>query len=228
MMSTCFYALAAVSFLASSPCSGRYRAGMAIAGRRRRRPAARERTRPPENRCMTDWKANPKPFRAEISQKEDELQQGRPGIRQRARRTVEDRPSRKKVESIPQEGRPMSQRESNRKGALLDNRFGPCRCRNPESRSTEIVGDIAKEKGLRPSLYRRKKMLYADPKLDITSEVLNRLNQKLPKSKSNSTATATKITHLMHPLYGAGAHRRHRSFTLWPISDFSPMPGRCD
>jgi len=45
---------------------------------------------------------------------------------------------------------------------------------------TDIIGEMAKEKGFIIAVP-TSQILYADPKLDITSEVLDRLNKKLPK-----------------------------------------------
>ncbi len=45
---------------------------------------------------------------------------------------------------------------------------------------TDIITDLAKEKGFIVAMP-TSQTLYADPKLDISDEVLKRLNEKLPK-----------------------------------------------
>ncbi len=54
------------------------------------------------------------------------------------------------------------------------------RCDEIQKAVTGIVADMAKEKGFSIAIP-TSQILYADPKLDITDEVLKRLNQKLPK-----------------------------------------------
>lgn len=71
------------------------------------------------------------------------------------------------------------QKEVQSKKALLDNAFE--RALNEIQKATvDIISDLAKEKGFSVAIP-TSQTLFADTKLDISTEVLTRLNQKLPK-----------------------------------------------
>ena len=76
-----------------------------------------------------------------------------------------------------------AQKDVESKKALLNNAFAHANY-DLQKAVTDIVADIAKEKGFLialPTESPTSQVLYADPKLDITQEVLTRLNKKLPK-----------------------------------------------
>jgi len=71
------------------------------------------------------------------------------------------------------------QKEVQSKKALLDSAFE--RSLNEIQKIvTDVISELAKEKGFSVTIP-TSQILYSDPKLDITGEVLARLNQKLPK-----------------------------------------------
>jgi outer membrane protein len=71
------------------------------------------------------------------------------------------------------------QKEVQSKKAVLDGGFE--RALNEVQKNvSDIIADMSKEKGFIVAVP-TSQILYADPKLDITSDVLTRLNQKLPK-----------------------------------------------
>ncbi len=72
-----------------------------------------------------------------------------------------------------------AQKDAQSKKALLDNAFE--RALNDIQKAvTDIIAEMAKEKGFSITIP-TSQTLYYDPKLDITNDVLTRLNQKLPK-----------------------------------------------
>ncbi len=71
------------------------------------------------------------------------------------------------------------QKEVQAKKALLDNAFE--RALNDIQKAVnEIIADLAKEKGFALAVP-TSQVLYADEKMDISKDVLDRLNKKLPK-----------------------------------------------
>lgn len=72
-----------------------------------------------------------------------------------------------------------AQKDAQSKKALLDNAFE--RALNDIQKAvTDIIAEMAREKGFAITIP-TSQTLYYDPKLDITSDVLTRLNQKLSK-----------------------------------------------
>ena len=71
------------------------------------------------------------------------------------------------------------QKEVQSKKALLDNAFERS-LSDIQKATTEIIADLSKEKSLIIAIP-TSHILYADSKLDISADVLERLNKKLPK-----------------------------------------------
>lgn len=71
------------------------------------------------------------------------------------------------------------QKEVQSKKALLDNAFERALAEIQKA-TTDIIADLSKEKGFVVAVP-TSQILYADSKLDISEEVLTRLNKKLPK-----------------------------------------------
>ncbi len=71
------------------------------------------------------------------------------------------------------------QKEVQSKKAMLDNAFERS-LGDIQKATTDIIADLAKEKGFLMAVP-TSQILYADNKLDISAEVLKRLNDKLPK-----------------------------------------------
>lgn len=71
------------------------------------------------------------------------------------------------------------QKEVQAKKALLDSGFEHA-LNDIQKSVNEIIADLAKEKGFTLALP-SSQVLYADEKMDISKEVLDRLNKKLPK-----------------------------------------------
>jgi Skp family chaperone for outer membrane proteins len=71
------------------------------------------------------------------------------------------------------------QKEVQSKKAMLDNAFERS-ISDIQKATTEIIAELAKEKGFAVAVP-TSQILYADTKLDISEEVLARLNKKLPK-----------------------------------------------
>jgi outer membrane protein len=83
-----------------------------------------------------------------------------------------------------------AQKEVQSKKAMLDNAFERA-INDIQKAVTEIIAGMAKEKNFTVALP-TSQILYADEKLDITSEVLTKLNQKLPKVDVKFEAVSEK------------------------------------
>lgn len=118
-----------------------------------------------------------KTFQAEITKKQDDLQKEQRDLDKKRSVLSKDafeekaRAFRKKVTD--------AQKEMQSKKALLDNAFSRS-LGEIQKVVTDSIADIAKEKGFVMAIP-TSEILYGDSKLDITDEVLKRLNQKLPK-----------------------------------------------
>ena len=129
-----------------------------------------------------------KSFQSEISKKEEELQKEDKELGKKrsvlSKSAFEEKAGafRKKATEV--------QKEVQSKKALLDNAFEHALA-DIQKVVTEIIVDLAKEKGFSMAIP-TSQILYADPKLDISSEVLTRLNQKLPKLDVKFDASADK------------------------------------
>ncbi len=71
------------------------------------------------------------------------------------------------------------QKEVQSKKAMLDNGFERA-LMDIQKVVSEIIVEMAKEKGFSMAIP-TSQILYADPKMDISAEVLDKLNKKLPK-----------------------------------------------
>lgn len=72
-----------------------------------------------------------------------------------------------------------AQKEVQSKKAMLDNAFERA-INDIQKTVTDIIAAMAKEKGFSIAVP-TSQIIYADPRLDITDEVLKKLNEKLPK-----------------------------------------------
>lgn len=118
-----------------------------------------------------------KSFQAEITKKEEQLQKEEQDLGKQqsvlSKSAFDEKVTafRAKVNE--------AQKEGPAKKALLDNAFERALAQIQKA-TTEIIADMSKEKGFIIAVP-TSQLLYADPKLDISDEVLKRLNQKLPK-----------------------------------------------
>jgi len=123
-----------------------------------------------------------KSFQTELNKKDEQLQKEEKELAKQkgvlAKDAFEEKASafRKKVTEM--------QKEVQTKKATLDNAYGRA-IADIQKAVTEIVAELAKEKGFQIAIPMEAppswQILYADSKLDISSEVLSRLNKKLPK-----------------------------------------------
>jgi len=122
-----------------------------------------------------------KAFQADISKREGQLQKEdqelgkQQSVLSKSAFDEKARTFRKKVTEV--------QKEAQSKKALLDNASARA-WGEIQKTVTDIVADLAKEKGFLVAISSQSptsQVLYADSSLDITDEVLKRLNQKLPK-----------------------------------------------
>ena len=120
-----------------------------------------------------------KAFQDQISKKEDELQKENQKLGHE--QSVLSKPAFEKKAEAFRKKATDAQKEVQSKKALLDSAFERSIGQIQKS-VTDIIGDMAKEKGFTVAIP-TSQILYADPKLDITDEVLKRLNEKLPKLK---------------------------------------------
>lgn len=120
-----------------------------------------------------------KSFQDEISKKEDELQKENQELGHE--QSVLSKPAFEKKAEAFRSKATKAQKEVQSKKALLDSAFERS-IGQIQKAVTDIITDMAKEKGFTVAIP-TSQVLYADPKLDITDEVLKRLNQKLPKIK---------------------------------------------
>lgn len=118
-----------------------------------------------------------KNFQAEITKKEEELQKEDKELTKQktvlAKAALDDklRAFRTKATDV--------QKDVQSKKALLDSAFEHS-LNDIQKVVTDIISDIAKEKGFVIAVP-TSQILYADKSLDISAEVLDRLNKKLPK-----------------------------------------------
>ena len=118
-----------------------------------------------------------KGFQSEISKKQEQLQKEEQELgKQRSvlSKTAFDEKARAFGKKATD-----AQKEAQSKKALLDNAFEHA-LNDIQKAVTDIIADMAKEKGFAIALP-SSQTLYYDPKLDITTDALTRLNQKLPK-----------------------------------------------
>lgn len=118
-----------------------------------------------------------KSFQSEISKKEEALQKEDQELGKQKSVLSKDA-FEAKAKSFREKATAV-QKDVQAKKALLDNAFE--RSLNDIQKSvTDIIADLAKEKGFTIAVP-TSQILYADKNLDISADVLDRLNKKLPK-----------------------------------------------
>ena len=121
--------------------------------------------------------AKQKTFQKEITKREDDLQKADKELGKQ-RSVLSKEAFEKKALEFRQKATD-AQKEVQAKKALLDNAFA--RSLNDIQKAvTDIIAGLAKEKGFAIAIP-TSQILYTDETLDISKEVLERLNQKLPK-----------------------------------------------
>lgn len=129
--------------------------------------------------------AKRKSFQTEMSRKEAELQKEDQALGQQ-RSLLSPEAFDKKLKEFKAKAN-GAQKEVQTKGGELDSAVSAS-LNQIQKAIGEIVDDLAKQRGY-TLVETTSQLLYADPKLDITQDVLTRLNKKLPKvSVFKSTA----------------------------------------
>jgi outer membrane protein len=118
-----------------------------------------------------------KAFQAEISKKEEQLQKEDQELGKK-RSVLSKTAFEEKARAFRNKATEV-QKEVQGKKALLDNAFEHS-ITEIQKVVTEIIATLAKEKGFSVAIP-TSQILYSDSKLDISGDVLTRLNQKLPK-----------------------------------------------
>jgi outer membrane protein len=118
-----------------------------------------------------------KAFQAEMSRKEDELNKEQESLAQQ-KAVLSPEAFDKKVKAFRMKTT-SAQRDVQTKRNALDNAF--LSASNDIQRAVlDIVGKMSKQRGY-TIVVPTSQLIYADPKLDITSDVLSQLNATLPK-----------------------------------------------
>jgi outer membrane protein len=125
--------------------------------------------------------AQQKSFQQEMSSKEKALQEEEKNLAQQ-RSVLSPEAFEKKVSEFKAKAT-TAQREVQTKKSKLDAAFGQA-LNEIQKNVVEISGSIAKERSY-SVVMPTSQMLYAEPTLDITKEVLDRLNKKLPNVAVN-------------------------------------------
>jgi len=125
--------------------------------------------------------AKQKTFRAEVGRKEDDLKKEEQSLVKQRDVLAKD-VFEKKVKEFQEKVTALG-REKNAKTAELDN-AAAASFEQIQKTVTDIVSKVAKEKGY-SAVLQASAMLYADPRLDITKEVSDKLNAALPKVTAN-------------------------------------------
>lgn len=125
----------------------------------------------------TQLEEKSKGFQAEISKKQEQLQKEEQELGKQ-RSVLSKSAFDEKARAFGKKATD-AQKEAQSKKSLLDNAFE--RALNEIQKAvTDIIGEMAKEKGFSITIP-TSQTLYYDTKLDITADVLSRLNQKLAK-----------------------------------------------
>lgn len=118
-----------------------------------------------------------KSFQSELTKRDEALQKeekdliGQKGVLSKEVFEEKTRAFRNKVATV--------QKDVQSKKVMLDNGYARA-LGDIQKAVTEIVTDLAKEKGFQVAIP-TSQLLYGESKLDISAEVLERLNKKLPK-----------------------------------------------
>ncbi len=166
-----FYILAAIALFAASPAlaDGNLIATVNIQQVMRDSTAAQS--------VREQLESKQKSFQADITKKQDALQ--------KEKQDLDKKHSVLSKEAFDEKAQAFSkkvtaaQKEMQSKKAMLDNAFSRSLA-DIQKVVTDSITDLAKEKGFVMAVP-TSEILYGDPKLDISDEVLKRLNQKLPK-----------------------------------------------
>ena len=121
--------------------------------------------------------AKQKTFQADISKKEETLQKEDKELSKK-RSVLSKEAFEEKARAFRSKATEV-QKEVQSKKAVLDAAFERALAEIQKS-VTEVIGEMSKEKGFIMAVP-TSQILYADEKLDISAEVLKRLNQKMPK-----------------------------------------------
>ena len=121
--------------------------------------------------------AKQKTYQSELSKREESLQKEDQELA-KLRTTLSKEAFEAKVKEF-REKTTSTQKEVASKKATLDNAFENSLAQIQKI-TTDIISEISKEKGFVVALP-SSQILYADSALDISSEVLSRLNQRLPR-----------------------------------------------
>jgi Skp family chaperone for outer membrane proteins len=118
-----------------------------------------------------------KGFQAEITKKQEQLQKEKQELTEK--RSVLSKSAFEEKASAFEKKVTSAQKEAQSKKAMLDGAFEHA-INQIQKAVTDIIADMAKEKGFTIAIP-SSQILYYDAKLDITADVLKRLNEKLPK-----------------------------------------------
>ena len=116
-------------------------------------------------------------FQAELTKKEDALRKEEQELAKQ-RGSLSKEAFEQKVKAF-QERVTTNQKEVETKKMTLDSAYERAVAQIQKS-VTDIIGELAKERGFAVAMP-SSQILYADPSLDITADVLSRLNQRLPR-----------------------------------------------
>ncbi|MFO0389767.1 MAG: OmpH family outer membrane protein [Alphaproteobacteria bacterium] len=118
-----------------------------------------------------------KTFQAEITKKEEQLKKEDQELAKQ-RSVLAKEAFEEKARAFRTKATDM-QKEVQSKKAMLDNGFERA-LGDIQKVVSDIIVELAKEKGFSMAIP-TSQILYADPKMDISAEVLEKLNKKLPK-----------------------------------------------
>lgn len=122
-----------------------------------------------------------KAYQAEISKKEEQMQKEEQELANQ-RTTLSKEAFEQKFNAFRQKATTM-QKDVQQKKATLDGAFENA-LNDIQKVVNEIITSLAKEKGFNVAIP-SSQLLYAEPEMDITAEVLTQLNAKLPKITVN-------------------------------------------
>lgn len=136
----------------------------------------------------TQLETKQKAYQAEISKKEEAMQKEEQALSQE-RATLSKEAFEKKVNDFRTKATAM-QKDVQTKKATLDGAFEKA-LNDIQKVVNDIIVEMAKEKGFNVAIP-SSQLLYADPSMDITSDVSTKLNAKLPNVTVNFSAPAAK------------------------------------
>ena len=128
-----------------------------------------------------------KGFQSDISKKQEQLQKEKQALGEK--RSVLSKSAFEEKAGAFEKKVTTAQKEAQSKKAVLDNAYAHA-LNDIQKAVTDIIADMAKEKGFALAVP-TSQTLYYDPKLDITADVLAKLNQKLPKIEIKFDAEPT-------------------------------------